>query len=73
MARDNHCNTDDDPSTDGMCHLRLRTHAGRTEADEAFREELEIFAGLSGGRRSCALRAIYMRTSVWLSQGTRKA
>ena len=43
---------DDDPPTDGMCHLRLRTpDVGRTEAEkEAFKEEVERLAGLSDGQ-----------------------
>ena len=49
MAGEDHCRMDDDPPTDGMCHLRLWT--GRTEAEkEAFREEVERLAGLSEGQ-----------------------
>ena len=51
MAGEDHCRMDDDPPTDGMCHLRLRTPEGRTEAEkEAFREEVERLAGLSDGQ-----------------------
>ena len=28
MAGEDHCSMDDDPSTDGMCHLRLRATDG---------------------------------------------
>ena len=28
MAGEDHCRMDDDPPTDGMCHLRLRTPDG---------------------------------------------
>ena len=28
MAGEDHCRMDDDPPTDGMCHLRLRTPYG---------------------------------------------
>ena len=28
MAGDDHCSMDDDPPTDGICHLRLRTPDG---------------------------------------------
>ena len=41
---------DDDPPTDGLCHLRLWTPYWRTEAEkEAVREEVERLAGLSDG------------------------
>ena len=51
MAGEDHCRMDDDPPTDGMCHLRLRTQTGRMEAEkEAFREEVERLAGLSDGQ-----------------------
>ena len=42
---------DDDLSTYGMCHLRLRTPDGRTEAEkEDFREEVERVARLNDGQ-----------------------
>ena len=51
MAGEDHCRMDDDPPIDGMCHLRLWTPDGRTEAEkEAFREEMERLAGLSDGQ-----------------------
>ena len=51
MAGEDHCSMDDDPPTDGMCHLRLRTQMGSTEAEkEAFGEEVERLAGLSDGQ-----------------------
>ena len=41
----------DDPPTDGMCHLRLWTQTGRTEAEkDAFREEVERLVRLSDGQ-----------------------
>ena len=47
---------------------------GRTEAEkEAFREEVERLAGLSDGHTMLCVVAISMHTSVWLSQGTKKA
>ena len=55
-----------------ICVYGLQT--GRTEAEkEAFREEVERLAGLSDGQTMLALRAVSMHTSVWLSQGTKKA
>ena len=55
-----------------ICVYGLQT--GRTEAEkEAFREEVEMLAGLSDGQTMLALRAILMHASVWLSQGTKKA
>ena len=65
VVREDHCSMDDDSPTDGMCHLRLRTQTGRTEAEkEAFRKEVESLAGLSDvqtdavrcGRFQCAHR-----------------
>ena len=51
MAGEDHCRIDDDPPTDGMCHLRVWTQTGRTEAEkEASREEVERLAGLSDGQ-----------------------
>ena len=73
----------DDPPTDGMCLLRLRTQTGRAEAEkEAFREEVERLAGRSDGQtmlcvagdfnaRSCVVEPgdeESMRRFVW---GTR--
>ena len=51
MAMENHCSMDDDPPTYGVCHLRLRgPQTDRTEAEEAFREEVNRLAGLSDGQ-----------------------
>ena len=47
---------------------------GRTEAEKAaFREEVDKLADLSDGQTMLVLRAISMRTYVWLSQGAKKA
>ena len=56
-----------------ICVYGLQT--GRTEAEkEAFREETCGEVGRSERYRiCCALRAISVHTSVWLSQGTKKA
>ena len=51
MAGEDHCRMDDDPPTDGICHLRLRTPDGYDDGrEEVFREEVERLAGLSDGQ-----------------------
>ena len=50
------------------------SQTGRAEAEkEAFREEVEQLAGLSDGQPMLCVRAISMRTSVWLRQSMRIA